>query len=102
MPPRKRNIVTGTVVLSALAMLVWMILTFSGGAMRIFKARGTPVVFLCDRADGLSDGSPVLFKGVQIGKVTRVTRLSDNEHVSIEGELENHPPLPQNLIGQIR
>jgi phospholipid/cholesterol/gamma-HCH transport system substrate-binding protein len=102
MPPRKRNIVTGAVVLSALGMLVWMILTFSGGAMRIFKARGTPVGFLCDRADGLSDGSPVFFKGVQVGKVTRVTRMPDNVNVSIEGELENHPPLPQNLIGQIR
>ena len=102
MTPRKRNIVTGVIVLTALAMLMWMVLTFSGGAMRMFRPRGTHVVFKCDRADGLSEGSPVFFKGVEIGKVTAVIRMPDNEHVIIDGELENRPPLPQNLAGEIK
>lgn len=102
MSPRKRNIVTGIVVLLALATLTWMVLTFSGGAMRIFKPKGVPVVFRCDRADGLSEGSPVFFKGVEVGRITDVRRLEDNQTVLIEGELDNHPPLPQNLQGDIR
>jgi phospholipid/cholesterol/gamma-HCH transport system substrate-binding protein len=102
MTPRRRNLITGAVVLGALATLTWMILTFSGRMMGIFKSPGTRVEFKSDRADGLSDGSPVLYAGVPVGKVTRVRRLSDNMHLEIEGEIDNNPPLPKNLIGEIR
>jgi phospholipid/cholesterol/gamma-HCH transport system substrate-binding protein len=102
MTPRKRNIITGAVVLGALGVLAWMILSFSGQAMGIFKAKGVPVVFLADRADGLYEGSPVFFKGVSIGRVTGLERLKDNETVRIEGDVQNTPPLPANLIGDIK
>ena len=74
MSPRKRNAVTGIVVLGAMAVLLWMILTFSGRMMGLFTPKGTPVVFNSDRADGLSDGSPVNYNGYQVGTVTKVTR----------------------------
>lgn len=103
MPPNyKRNVITGAVVLSALAILVWMILTFSGRLMGIFKPRGTPVSFISSRGDGLSNGSPVLYQGVQVGKVIDVQRSEDNVHVKIIGEIDNTPPLPHNLTGQIK
>ena len=102
MTPRKRNLITGAVVLAALATLVWMILTFSGRLMGLFKPKGTPVVFLSDRGDGLSEGSPVFYRGVQVGKVTGVRRSDDNIHVQINGEVDNHPPLPGNVIGLIK
>jgi len=102
MSPRKRNIVTGTVVLVALLTLAWMILTFSAARCGFFRPKGVRVVFRSERADGLSEGSPVFFKGVEVGKITRVRRMEDNEHVLIEGELDNHPPLPQNLQGDIK
>ena len=102
MTARKRNIITGAVVLGALGILAWMILSFSGRAMGLFKAKGTPVVFLADRADGLYEGSPVFFKGVEVGKVTGVRREGDNLHVQITGEIDNNPPLPGNLTGNIK
>lgn len=101
MSPYKRNVVTGIVVTGALATLVWMMLTFSGRIMQIFKPPGVPVVFLSTRGDGLSDGSPVLFNGVRVGKVTSVAREADNLHVRVGGEIENVPPLPGNLSGKI-
>ena len=102
MTPRKRNAITGIVVLGAMMVLLWMILTFSGRMMGLFKPKGTVVIFNSDRADGLSDGSPVLYNGVQVGKVRSVSRVGDNMHVRIEGEIENNPPLPANLVGQIK
>lgn len=102
MSSRTRNLITGVVVLVALVVLAWMILTFSGRAMGIFKPKGTPVTFIADRSDGLADGSPVYYRGVQIGKVLSVVRNADNIHVRIAAEVDNHPPLPSNLAGQIK
>jgi len=102
MSPNQRNVVTGAVVLFALGTLAWMVMTFSGQAMRLFKPKATPVAFVSDRADGLDDGSPVLFHGVQVGKVSGVRRASDNIHIQIDGEIDNTPPLPSNLEGQIK
>ena len=103
MPPYyKRNVITGAVVLSSLAILVWMILTFSGRLMGLFKPRGTPVVFVSTSGDGLSNGSPVLYQGVTVGKVIDVLRSEDNIHVFILGDIDNTPPLPANLAGQIK
>ncbi|HWE03871.1 MAG TPA: MlaD family protein [Tepidisphaeraceae bacterium] len=98
----KRNVVTGIVVLSALLVLVWMILTFSGRMMGIFKPKATQVVFVSTRGDGLSQGSPILYRGVQVGKVNGVTRADDNITIQIAGEIDNHPPLPANVSGEIK
>ena len=102
MSPRNRNLITGLVVLIALGVLTWMVLTFSGRAAGLLKPKGTPIVFLSERGDGLNDGSPVLYRGVQVGKVTGVRRTDDNTHVRISAEVDNRPPLPHNLSGQIR
>jgi phospholipid/cholesterol/gamma-HCH transport system substrate-binding protein len=102
MSSRKRNIVTGAVVLIALGALAWMIMQFTGRAMAIFKPAGMPIVFTSNRGDGLSDGSPVLYRGVQVGKVNAVRRLPDNEHVRIDAEVNDNPPLPRNITGEIR
>jgi phospholipid/cholesterol/gamma-HCH transport system substrate-binding protein len=102
MSSRKRNVITGLVVLIALGALMWMVMQFTGQAMALFKPRGMPVVFSSNRGDGLSDGSPVLYRGVQVGKVISVRRLPDNEHVRIDAEVNDTPPLPHNLRGEIR
>lgn len=102
MAPTKRNLVTGLVVLGALLTLVWMVLTFSGRAMRLLKPKGEIISFISDRADGLSDGSPVFYKGVEVGRATGVTLLDDNVHIRISAEVQNNPPLPANLTGSIR
>jgi phospholipid/cholesterol/gamma-HCH transport system substrate-binding protein len=55
-----------------------------------------------ERADGLSDGSPVLYRGVIVGQVTGVTRDPDQKHVYIKIMVDAAPPLPANLDGAIR
>ncbi|HZL35369.1 MAG TPA: MlaD family protein [Tepidisphaeraceae bacterium] len=102
MAPRTRNLITGVVVLFSMLVLAWMILEFSGRAMGFFKPKGTPVVLISDRADGLADGSAVFYRGVQVGKVTSVRRTPDNTHVRIDAQVDNRPPLPRNLKGEIR
>src|ERR1700709_2434128 len=102
MNARRRNIVTGVVVLTALLTLGWMILQFSGKMMGIFKLHETTVSFISDRGDGLSEGSPVLFRGVQVGKVNTVRLADDNVHIDITGEIHSRPALPANMIGDIK
>ncbi|HZK81177.1 MAG TPA: MlaD family protein [Humisphaera sp.] len=102
MTARKRNIVTGAVVIAALLTLTWMILQFSGKMMAIFKLHETRVLFVSDRGDGLSEGSPVLYRGVQVGKVSSVKLADDNIHIRITGEIDSRPPLPANMIGDIK
>ena len=74
MPTYRRNVTTGIVVLGAIIALIWMILTFTGRAVGFLKPAGVPVTFLASHGDGLADGSPVYFNGVQVGKVTSVVR----------------------------
>jgi phospholipid/cholesterol/gamma-HCH transport system substrate-binding protein len=102
MSPAKRNLITGIVVLGAIGTLLWMILTFSGRAMGIFQATGMKIAFTCDRADGLSDGSPVFYAGIEVGKVTSVRLENDGVHVLIDGEIYHGVPLPKNVVGEIK
>ncbi len=55
-----------------------------------------------DRADNVNDGSGVFYRGVNVGQVTTIARSADNEHVLIGAEINNTPPLPDNLVGAIR
>jgi len=98
----KRNVVTGAVVLFALLTFVLGLLMFSGKLMGIFKLHETKVGFVSESGYGLSEGSPVLYRGVQVGKVNSVRLADDKIHVQISGEIENRPPLPANIIGDIK
>lgn len=102
MTARKRNIVTGAVVLAALLTLAWMILQFSGKMMSIFKLHETKVFFVSEFGNGLTEGSPVLYRGFQVGKVNAVRLADDNIHIEISGEIDSRHPLPANMIGDIK
>jgi phospholipid/cholesterol/gamma-HCH transport system substrate-binding protein len=102
MSPQRRNVIVGVVVLLALCVLTWMLLTFAGGVASLFSTSGINVTLTADRADGLSNGSLVSYRGVDCGKVISVNRTPDNEHVQIGLELDRQPPLPGNLSGIIR
>jgi phospholipid/cholesterol/gamma-HCH transport system substrate-binding protein len=102
MSPQKRNVIVGLTVMLGLAALVWMMLTFSGNAVSLFRRSGVQVTLTSDRADGLWPGSIVFYRGVSVGRVTFVRRLPDNEHVEIGLDLDRTPPLPRNLEGVIR
>ena len=98
----RKNVLVGVTVLVALGMLGWMLLKFGGGAAEIFVPPQIPVQFVSQRADGLGDGSAIQFRGVVVGRVTKVTRSSDNNTVYIDALIDRDPPLPSDLVGLIR
>ena len=59
-------------VIIGLGILGWMILQFSGNVARLWGPETILVRFVTDRADGVADGSPILYRGVDSGHVTRV------------------------------
>ena len=102
MSPNKRNVIVGAVVLVALVALGWMILRFANKAANYFLSSGTPITFKAERADGVADGSPVKYLGVDVGRVTKVSRSYDDQRITIEALVNADPPLPANVQGVIR
>jgi phospholipid/cholesterol/gamma-HCH transport system substrate-binding protein len=101
----QRNVVVGVVVLVGLGMLGWMILQFAGKAASYFLTSGMKVTLTAPRAEGLADGSPITYKGVNVGRVTGVRRVigkNDNEDILIDALIQANPPLPANLHGRIK
>src|SRR4051812_36507490 len=101
MSPYRRNVMVGATVLTALLALGWMILKFAGAPIAWLIAPRMQIHFVVDRADGLSEGSNVIYRGVNIGQITRVTRTND-DRVRIDAAVPPDPPLPANIKGVIR
>lgn len=99
----RRNTLVGITVLAALGILAWMLLTFGATPAKYFQ-RGNQITIhiTCDRADGLSDGSQVFYRGVPVGRITRLARDKNDRDVLIDAQIDNTPPLPANLVGTIR
>jgi len=100
MSPYRRNMMVGLTVLVALLGLGWMMLKFGGRAMTPFQPVRIPITFVGNRADGLSEGSSITYRGKQVGQVTNVRLEDDLQSVVVEGQVE--PPLPENVEGIIR
>lgn len=98
----KRNVLVGAVVLVALAGLAWMILRFAGQAMNYFLAKGDPIRLVTERADGVLEGSPILYRGMNVGRVTTVRRRPSDDLIEINALIDADPPLPANLRGSIK
>jgi phospholipid/cholesterol/gamma-HCH transport system substrate-binding protein len=101
MSPNKRNLMVGVVVLAGLGVLAWMILKFANQAANFFLTKGTNITIVADRADGLSEGSAIYYRGVNCGRVLGVS-LGDNQTVSIAAIIDNDRPVPANVQGIIR
>jgi phospholipid/cholesterol/gamma-HCH transport system substrate-binding protein len=99
--PYRRNILVGVVVLGALCFLGWMILKFGDQPAKLFAKPTMPVTFIAQRADGVAEGSPVLYQGVNVGRVTAVKRSENGKDVTIEAQVDVAPPLPANVEGAI-
>lgn len=95
----KRNLMVGATVLIALVLLGWMILQFSDAPFRLFAKDQLPVAFEGESAEGLSEGSPIKYRGMPVGRVTKIIRSADLRRVQIHGLVE--PPLPGNVEGRI-
>lgn len=92
----------GATVLGALIVLVWMLVKFGGDVLKPFAPPSIQVTLTTSRADGVAIGSQVYYRGVSVGKVIDVNRLSDNVSVEIIAEVESEPPLPANVEAHIR
>ena len=101
MTPNRKNVLVGLVVLTALLGLAWMILKVASSSATLF-AHGTRFRLRADRADGVADGSPVLYLGVNVGRVLTVKRMPDNDGVLIEAALNVGEQIPANVEGLIK
>ncbi len=70
MKTRARAFWVGAFVLAALALAVAALMAFGGG--RLFRERARFVVFFDGAVSGLQEGSPVMFRGVEVGSVTEI------------------------------
>src|SRR5947207_7992687 len=102
MSPYRRNVLVGITVLGAMAILAWMILQFGGRVIGPFTTAKMRIGFASDRADGLSDGSAVVYHGVNVGQITEVRLDPDQRHVHIFADVLTKPPLPANLEASIK
>lgn len=102
MSPYRRNIIVGITVITALVALGWMILRFGGSIGSAFTAPTMPIGFIATRADGVGQGSPILYQGVTVGRVTDIQRKSNMVDVIIGAQVDIEPPLPANVVGEIR
>jgi len=71
----------GAFVVGAVALAVLGITAFGSG--RFFQKRFTCVMFFSGSITGLSVGSPVEFRGVKIGQVTKIAAVLDPKAVSV-------------------
>lgn len=101
MSPYRRNILVGVVVLGALGFLGWMILKFGDRPAKLFATPTFPVSFRAERADGVGEGSPILYRGVNVGRVNTITRATDMVTILIDAQIDQSPPLPANVRGRI-
>jgi phospholipid/cholesterol/gamma-HCH transport system substrate-binding protein len=103
MSPNRRNLFVGITVLGGLVILAGMLLKFGGASIRLFKGgEQVEVEFTADRADGLTQGGTVQYRGVAVGNVTSVTRADNDQGVIIDTLIDNTPALPGNVSGYIR
>ena len=98
----RRNVLVGATVLLGLVILGWMIVQFGDAVAAPFAERTINVVFVADRADGVGTGSPVLFNGVNVGRVSDLKRTDDGLRIRIAARVDAKPPLPGNVEGVIK
>jgi phospholipid/cholesterol/gamma-HCH transport system substrate-binding protein len=88
--------------LVSLAALAWMLLKFSSKSASTLFDKGMTFQLVSDRVDGVSEGSPIFYLGVNVGRVTAVRRQPNNRQVVVDAMADTPYPLPRNVIGLIR
>jgi phospholipid/cholesterol/gamma-HCH transport system substrate-binding protein len=101
MSPYRRNILLGVTVLGAVGIFAWMVLKFSTKTAEIFGPPQMPLQLISVRVDGLSEGSGIYYLGVNVGRVTGISRSQDGRGVSITAQVDREPPLPGNVHADI-
>ena len=98
----RKNFAVGATMLAALILLGVMIVRFGDAPVKWFKGSQIPVSFSSDTAEGISNGSPIFYLGVNVGKVDYVALTPDGTRVLIQGSVEKSRQIPANVEGLIR
>src|SRR5437868_2144732 len=77
----RKNLMVGVTVLCAMLALACIVLKYGDKPASLFIEPRLVVQFTADRADGIADGSAVLYRGVNVGRVAKVSRGDDQIHV---------------------
>jgi ABC-type transporter Mla subunit MlaD len=98
-----RNFYVGLTVLGALIALGWMLLRFGAAPVKLLRHdQQLTIHFVSDRADGLAEGSQLLYRGVGVGEITKLRRDENDRDVLIDAIVDNVPPLPGNVQAEVR
>lgn len=91
----------GATVLLAVVIFLWMILRFGTKTVSLFAPPQTTVEIDAPRVDGLSEGSPLTYQGVVVGRVLTLQRNPSGTGVRITALLATDPPVPVNVNAEI-
>jgi phospholipid/cholesterol/gamma-HCH transport system substrate-binding protein len=99
----RKNVAVGVTMIGALTALAIMILLFADAPVRFFKTAQLNVKFTADSAEGVSNGSPIFYLGVNVGQIKGVDLPPDGQAgVIIVGTIEARKHVPANVQGVIR
>jgi phospholipid/cholesterol/gamma-HCH transport system substrate-binding protein len=101
MTSNQRNFAVGATVLAAVVIFLWMILRFGTKTVSLFAPQTTTVEIDAPRVDGLSEGSPLTYQGVVVGRVLKLQRDPSGTGVHITAQLAADPPVPVNVNAEI-
>jgi phospholipid/cholesterol/gamma-HCH transport system substrate-binding protein len=102
MSPFRKNLMVGLTVLVGAILMGVMLLKFGAAPARWFGPKRIPIELVVDRADGISVGSSVTYRGVSIGNVTEIRRSQDQTLVIIDALVDAKLPPPANVTARIR
>jgi len=98
----KKNLMVGITVVGSLILLGVMILKFGDAPARLFVESQITIRIIADRADGINGGSPVLYRGVSVGRVSAVTIADNQRDIIIDARIDRKWPIPGNVSAVIR
>lgn len=99
----RKNVLVGATMLVALILLAIMTLLFGEAPIRLFRTAQLTVKFEADTAEGISNGSPIFYLGVNVGQVRTVELPTDGQaRVTIWGTVRSANAIPGNVRGVVR
>lgn len=102
MTQHRRNFIVGLTAGVGLLLLMVMIVLFSNIPMRVFASKKIPIRLETETSEGLSEGSAIFYKGVNVGHVVSIRRSDDQTMVLIEAMVVAEPPPPGNVFAKVR
>lgn len=98
----RKNIFVGLVAIAAIGVLGWMIIRFGDAPVWWLRSSQLHIRMVAERADGVGEGSSIMYRGIGVGRITRIQRSpTDPRLILMVAALDPAPPLPGNIEGRI-